>query len=98
MKIKYFYESGYLGYNEQLDQDQYSYGDYEFELDQDDERDFIIHELKENQGFDEKTAIKICDDVIINYDLTEEFLKKCDKEEIAEYFKEIAREEYEDMI
>ena len=96
MKTKYYFENGYLGYNEQLDQDEYSYADYEYELTRDDERDYIIHELRENQGFDKETAKKIYENVIDNYELTEQFLESCDKDEMADYFRDVARDEYEE--
>ena len=70
---------------------------YEYELDKGQEKEFVVQELIENQGFDKETAEKIYNNVIDNYELTEKFFEVC-KEEVKEYFREMAENEYKEYV
>lgn len=70
---------------------------YEYELDKEQEKEFVVQELTKNQGFDKETAEKIYNNVIDNYELTEKFFEVC-KEEVKEYFRELAEKEYREYV
>ena len=93
MVIKYNFDTELLEEDLERGEEYWASQDYGFEIDLEDEKKVATAILVEEQGFNKKTAQKVVEDVLWNYDLLDKFL---DKEEdfVKDYFEERAKKEF----